>query len=168
MSDSIALENQRAADRRTADALLAAQQSQAIEQAAREAATRADQATAANAATAARVLHDQQIAGERTLGAWMGGVVSSVNAKDVRAPVLGTGPPEFLAFVDKYQPKLIDARLLSVTIHDGSGEATAVWVARWRTAFGPAASRLMKATATVVLIGDTWHLREWQLIEGAP
>jgi hypothetical protein len=70
--------------------------------------------------------------------------------------------------VDKKQPKLSEAKLLGTTVTDESGQATAEWVAKWRTDFGTATSRTMKAAATIIPDGDGWRLESWRITEGAP
>lgn len=142
-----------------------------LERERREAQTRANQlaaAAAAAAATAERVREAKLTAGKNALSDWMNSLVSKVNAGSVRAPVLAAGPRGFAAFVDKNQPKLSDVRLLTITVNEESAEATAEWVAKWRTAFGTAESRRMKAMATATAEGDTWHLQHWRITEGAP
>jgi len=91
-----------------------------------------------------------------------------VNAGNLGASVLAAGPSEFAAFVRRNRPKLSDPRLLTVTVNEETGEATAEWVAKWRTDFGTTTSRSMKATATMAPDGSTWRLRSWRITEGLP
>jgi hypothetical protein len=117
---------------------------------------------------AARSSEERLAAGRAAVTGWMNSVVSNVNAGNIGAPVLRAGPPEFAAFVDKNQPKLSDARVVTSNVTEQSAEATAEWTARWRTSFGASTSRRMTATATLVPDGETWRLRRWSIIEGAP
>ncbi len=179
--DSVAAEKRQAEERRIRDSLLAAQVTAAAQQkerVQREAQARADQeaaakaaatvAAAAAAATAERAREEKLAEGKNALTDWMNSLVSSVNTGIPGASVLASGPPGFAAFVEKNQPRLSDARLLTTTVNEQTGEATAEWVAKWRTAFGTAMSRHMKATATVVPNGNAWRLRDWRITEGAP
>lgn len=180
--DSVAAEKQAADDRRIRDSLavVARQEQEArqrleaqaraeqLERERREAEIRAAQESAATAAMAEREREARLAAGATALNVWLNSLVRNANAGAAAAPVLAAGPPEFAAFVRKNRPKLSDARLLTTAVNEETGEATAEWVAKWRTAFGPATSRHMKATATVVPDGDTWQLQNWRITEGAP
>ena len=166
--DSVPAEIRNGGDQRVRDSL-AALETTAAEQAAyqrRAAKIREREATAL--ATAERVRDEKLTAGRNSLSGWMNSLVSTVNAGAVDAPVLAAGPPGFAAFVRKNRPKLSDAKLLTVSVNEETGEATAEWVATWRTEFGTSSSRSMKATATVVPDGDGWRLRTWQVTEGVP
>ena len=183
IKDSVEAETKKAADQRTRDSLVALETS-AAEQAAyerraaeiraeretnerREAVARAER-EAVVAATALRVRNEKLVVGRNSLSGWVTSLVGTVNAGALDAPVLAAGPPGFAAFVRKNRPKLSDAKLLTVSVNEETGEATAEWVATWRTEFGTSATRSMKATATVVPDGDTWRLRAWRLTEGVP
>jgi protein phosphatase len=194
--DSVAAEKQARDAQRLRDSLVAAQETETAEQRVRDSLTmvarRAEEArqrreaqalaeqqererreaevlAARDAAErAARASEERVTAGRAAVTGWMNSVVSNVNAGNVGAPVLRAGPPEFAAFVDKNQPKLSDARLVTSNVTDQSADATAEWTAKWRTSFGAATSRRMKATATLVPDGDIWRLRSWLITEGAP
>jgi serine/threonine protein phosphatase PrpC len=170
-ADSVAAEEKSAQDQRIADSLTAVRKAEAAAQEERdrhEAQLRADQEKAAAAADQKR-LHDAKLAaGQNALSGWMNSLVSAVNARQLSAPVLAAGPREFAEFVDKKQPQLSEARVLSTSVTEESGQATAEWVVKWRTDFGTATSRRMKATATIVPDGEAWRLGSWQITEGAP
>jgi protein phosphatase len=194
--DSVAAEKQQRDAQRVRDSFVAAQETETAEQRARDSLTmvtrRAEEArqrreaqalteqqererreaevrTARESAErAARASEELVAAGRAAVTGWLNSVVSNVNAGNVGAPVLRAGPPEFAAFVGKNEPKLSDARLVTSNVTEQSGEGTAEWTAKWRTQFGASTSRRMTATATLVPDGETWRLRSWRIIEGAP
>lgn len=175
-ADSVASEARLADAQRSRDSIDGAARTAAAEKEERDrrdAQARADEETAlrdaaAKAATAERVHAVRLTAGTNALNGWLSSVVSSVNTGSVSAPVFAAGPPAFAEWVGKNQPKLSEARILVASVNETAGEATAEWVAKWRTAFGTATSRRMKAIAMLVPDGDNWRLRNWRIIEGAP
>jgi protein phosphatase len=194
--DSLALEQKRRDDQRVRDSLVEAQAREEAEQRTRDSLTmvarRAEEARKRREAAAIAEQEERErkeaelraqreaadraerarearlAAGRAAVTGWMNSVVSNVNAGNVGAPVLRAGPPDFVSFVDKSDPRLSDARLVSSNVTEQSAEATAEWTAKWRTAFGASQSRRMTATATLVPDGETWRLRSWRITEGAP
>ncbi|MFL5521053.1 MAG: hypothetical protein ACJ8B6_08970, partial [Gemmatimonadales bacterium] len=194
--DSLASEQKRRDDQRVQDSLLAAQATEAAAQRARdsltmvarreeearqrrEAAARTEQeererreaelrSQRENADVAARARDDRLAAGRAAVTNWMNSLVSNANAGNVGAPVLRAGPPDFASFVDKRDPTLSEARLVSSNVTEQSAEGTAEWTAKWRTEFGASRTRRMRATVTLVPDGDIWRLRSWRITEGAP
>jgi serine/threonine protein phosphatase PrpC len=194
--DSLALEQKQRDDQRVQDSLVRAQATEAAEQRRRDSLTmvarreeearkrreaaalaeeternrrEAELRTQGEAAERAeRAREDRLAAGRAAVTGWLNSLVSNVNAGNVGAPVLRAGPPDFPAFVDKSDPKLSDARLVSSNVTEQSAEATAEWTAKWRTEFGSSRSRRMRATATLVPDGEMWRLRSWRITEGAP
>ena len=185
VKDSVAAPEPKVAEERIRDSLAAAQAIELGERKAREqreararaeheelelrtAQARAEQEAAAKALAAEQMRDEILAAGRTALTGWMNSVVSYVNAGNLSASVLAAGPSEFAAFVRRNRPKLSDPRLLTVTVNEETGEATAEWVAKWRTDFGTTTSRSMKATATMAPDGSTWRLRSWRITEGLP
>jgi protein phosphatase len=169
-----AAQQKRLDDQRISDSLAAVRKAEAAAQQERErheAQVRADEQTAAAAAAAAaqKRAHDLKLAaGQNALSSWLNSLVNAANARQASAPVLAAGPRGFADFVDKKQPKLSEAKLLGTTVTEESGQATAEWVAKWRTDFGTATSRTMKAAATIIPDRDGWRLESWRITEGAP
>lgn len=166
-SDSIA------ADRRVTDSITAARAAE--DQATQDEADRrasearlASEATATAAATAARTHEAHLAAGKAALSDWLNALVTAVNTAKFGDPALTIGPPDFGAFAFKRHPTLTGATITAMTVTDNTGDATVEWVARWKSPFGTASSRKMKAAATAVRAGETWLVRNWNLTEGAP
>lgn len=131
------------------------------------------QARAAAQAEAARQeqerLRETRLASGRTaLNGWLQRVVAAVTAGESKSAVLTAGPSGFATFVEKNGPKISDASITSVEVDESSGEATAEWVLKWRSNFGTATQRRVKASATVVRDGESWRLLGWKILEGEP
>jgi hypothetical protein len=131
------------------------------------------QARAAAQAETTRVAQERareaRLASGRTaLNGWLQRLVAAVGAGESHAAVLTAGPASFAAFVEKNNPKISDASMTSLEVDESSGEATAEWLIKWRSNFGTATQRRVKASATVVRDGETWRLLGWKILEGAP
>jgi hypothetical protein len=161
----------READQRIADSIEAAHRAEADSlQAARDRQAALDRAAADSAAGLVRAAHTREeriAAGRNALNEWLAAVVAAANARNVASPVMTSGPPSFAAFVTKRHPSLSEQRFVSTTLTEDSSEASAEWVARWRTEFGTGSSRKMKAAVTVVRAGETWRVTHWTITEGA-
>lgn len=126
-------------------------------------------AQAETARQAQERLHETRLASGRTaLNGWLQRVASAVSSGESRAAVLQAGPASFAEFVEKNNPKISDASITSVEVDESSGEATAEWVLKWRSNFGTATQRRVKAAATVVRDGENWRLLGWKILEGGP
>ena len=174
--------------RRDSVALAVAAAARAAEQRARDSVTSAEkrkrdsieaqerveaQARAAQQAEEARQAQERQretrlASGRAALNGWLQRVVSAVSNGQTGAAVLTAGPASFAEFVAKNSPKISDASVTSIEVDDASGEVSAVWVLKWRSNFGTATQRRMKASATVVRDGETWRLLGWKILEGEP
>jgi protein phosphatase len=120
---------------------------------------------------AARVAREREArvtAGRRQLELWLATLVGAIESGNPAAPVLRQGPPRFAEFVGKNQPDVADARLVQVTVNEATGTANAEFVLKWKTEFGTASTRRVRATATVVPAGEGWQVRGWQILDGAP
>lgn len=115
-----------------------------------------------------RLLDERLLSGRAALNGWLPRLVAAVTAGESRSAVLAAGPPSFAAFVEKNRPKISDARVTSLDVDESSGEATGEWVLRWRSNFGTATQRRVKASATVVRDGESWRLLGWKILEGEP
>jgi hypothetical protein len=115
-----------------------------------------------------RLLEERLLSGRAVLNGWLPRLVAAVTAGESRSAVLAAGPPSFAAFVEKNNPKISGASMTSLEVDESSGEATAEWVLRWRSNFGTATQRRVKASATVVRDGESWRLLGWKILEGEP
>ncbi len=97
---------------------------------------------------------------------WLTGMVAAANYGRTGSSNLTAAPPTFLTFVDKYHPKLSEAKVMERSVTSDAARATVAWTARWRTAFGPATSERMVAVVTLVRSGDTWQVTDWRITEG--
>jgi protein phosphatase len=175
-------------DRRDSIALAAAAATRLAEQRARDSAaaaetrrrdsTEAQERVAAQARAVAQAEESRKqqeqlretrlTAGRAALNGWLTRLVTAVSAGESGAAVLSAGPSSFAAFVAKNNPKISDATVSSIEVDDASGEARAEWVLRWKSNFGTATTKRMKASATVVRDGETWRLLGWKILEGEP
>ena len=161
----------RAAEQRSQDSAAAAErrrrdsiEAQERVDAQARAAAQAEQAREAQE----RLLDERLLSGRAALNGWLPRLVAAVTAGESRSAVLAAGPPSFAAFVEKNRPKISDARVTSLDVDESSGEATGEWVLRWRSNFGTATQRRVKASATVVRDGESWRLLGWKILEGEP
>jgi protein phosphatase len=160
MAEQRARDSVAAADKRRRDSIEARERVEA-------------QARAAAQAEASRKQQEQLretrlTGGRAALNGWLTRLVAAVSAGESGAAVLSAGPSSFAAFVAKNGPKISEARVTSVEVDDASGEARAEWTLKWKSNFGTATSRRMKASATVVRDGETWRLLGWKILEGEP
>ncbi len=118
--------------------------------------------------TQERLRETRLASGRAALNGWLQRVVAAVSAGESHAAVLTAGPSSFAAFVEKNSPKISDASMTSLEVDESSGEATAEWLLKWRSNFGTATQRRVKASATVVRDGETWRLLGWKILEGEP
>ncbi|MBP2647680.1 MAG: phosphoprotein phosphatase [Gemmatimonadetes bacterium] len=131
------------------------------------------QARAAQQAEEARQAQERQretrlASGRAALNGWLQRVVSAVSNGQTGAAVMTAGPASFGEFVAKNSPKISDASVTSIEVDESSGAATAEWVLKWKSNFGTATQRRVKASATVVRDGETWRLLGWKILEGEP
>ena len=188
--DSLVEARMAGAEQRKRDsvALAVAAATRAAEQRARDSAAAADkhkrdsieaqerleaQARAAQQQEEARQAQERlaaaRVAGGRAaLNGWLQRLVAAVSSGEARAAVLSAGPASFAEFVEKNSPRISNASVTSAEVDESSGEAKAEWVLKWKSNFGTATQRRVKASATVVRDGETWRLLGWKILEGEP
>jgi hypothetical protein len=106
--------------------------------------------------------------GRTALNGWLTRLVAAVSSGEAHAAVMTAGPSSFVAFVEKNEPKISDAKVTSIEVDDASGEARAEWTLKWKSNFGTSTSRRVKASATVVREGEAWRMLGWKILEGEP
>lgn len=107
-------------------------------------------------------------AGRAAFGTWLGDIDRQSSAGNRASPAIASGPASYQGFVAKNKPVIEGARLTTMEVNDSTGVAIAEWTMKWRTDFGTGSERRVRARAEAARTGETWRVKGWRILEGAP